>query len=146
VTYSDLLVVTLINESFVPVKADLEQNSALAFQVGALWTPSLNVIDGRENLVYRVEGWLPSSEFAAMAILARGHYFLRGKRYELAAEPFRDVSVNFPRSEWAPEALYYLGVVRYLASQNVEELKKPWNRLQRMYPQSTWSIRSDILG
>ena len=58
---------------------------------------------------------------------------------------FKGVFEQHPRSQFAPEALYYRGVSRYLNSHEVDALKEDWIMLQRFYPQSSWSLRSNIL-
>jgi len=145
VTYPDMQVAALLNENFVPVQVNFEKVSKLVNEFQAIWTPNLNVLDRHQNRVYWVEGWLPPSEFTAMLGVARGQYFLRGKKYKEAEPLFKAVFEQHPRSQFAPEALYYRGVSRYLNSHEVEELKEDWIMLQRFYPQSAWSLRSNIL-
>ena len=135
----------LLNENFVPVQVNIEEAAKLADEFQAIWTPNLNVIDGRLKRVYQVEGWLPPSEFVAMLGVGRGQYFLRGKKYTEAEPLFKAVFDQHPRSQFAPEALYYRGVSRYLSSHKVDELKEDWIMLQRFYPQSAWSLRANIL-
>jgi hypothetical protein len=145
VTYPDDQVVGLLNAHFIPVQVNIEQASRLADQYQALWTPNLNFIDGRERRFCQVIGWLPPSEFAAMLHLARGQYLLTGKHFDEAAPVFLGVFERFPRSAYAPEALYFHGVSRYLSSHEVPDLKDAWGRLQRFYPQSKWAMMSNLL-
>jgi len=145
VTYPDRQVAALLNENFIPVQVNFEEVAKLADEYQAIWTPNLNVIDGRRKRVYWVEGWLPPAEFVAMLGVARGHYFMRGKKYPEAAVLFKGVFEQNPRSQFAPEALYYRGVSRFLDGHKVDHLKEDWIMLQRFYPQSAWSLRSNIL-
>lgn len=144
VTYPDLTVANLLNTYFIPVQVNIEEVSELADRYLAKWTPNLNVLDGKENVIYKIEGWLPPSETAAMLILARGHYFLHHKKFQDAVTDFEKVLSTYPRSSFAPEALYYKGVGRYLDSHDVDELKEEWIALQRFYPASTWAVRSNV--
>jgi thioredoxin-related protein len=144
VTYPDLMVASLLNAYFVPVQVKIDEFSKLAAQYSAIWTPNLNVLDGEENIIYRAEGWLPPSEIAAMLLLARGHYYLRHKKFRDAGPTFDEVFVKYPQSSFAPEALYYKGVSRYLVSHSVSDLKEDWIMLQRFYPTSIWAVRSNI--
>jgi hypothetical protein len=144
VTYPDLTVAGLLNAYFVPVQVNIEEVSKLAAEYTAIWTPKLNILDGKENVIYRVVGWLPPSEIAAMLILARGHYFFHHKKYQDAVPNFEEVFIKYPNSSFASEALYYKGVSRYMNSHKVDELKEDWILLQRFYPSSTWAIRSNI--
>jgi len=144
VTYPDLTVANLLNTYFIPVQVNIEEVSELADRYLAKWTPNLNVLDGKENVIYKIEGWLPPSETAAMLILARGHYFLHYKKFQDAVTDFEKVLSTYPRSSFAPEAQYYKGVGRYLDSHEVDELKEEWIALQRFYPASTWAVRSNV--
>jgi hypothetical protein len=145
VTYPDMQVAALLNEHFVAVQVNIEEVAELANEFQAIWTPNLNVLDRNQKRVYWVEGWLPPSEFIAMLGVARGHYFLRGKKYPEAAPLFKAVFEQHPRSQFAPEALYYRGVSRYLYSHEVDQLKEDWIMLQRFYPQSAWALKSNII-
>ena len=144
-TYPDNQVSELLNENFVSVQVDIEKAGKLAGEFQAIWTPNLNFFGARGKRILRVEGWLPPSEFAALLGLARGRYFLLGKRFADAAPLFKDIFERSPNSQFAAEALYYRGVSRYLGSHEVDQLKEDWVTLQRFYPQSGWSMRSNIL-
>lgn len=135
----------MLNQHFVPVQVDFEQSAKLADRYQAFWTPNLNVIDGREKRVFQFVGWLPPTEFAAMLQTARAHYFLSRKKYDEAAPLFNDTAENFADSSFAPEALYYKGVSRYMASHAVEDLKEDWSALQRRFPDSAWAMRADVI-
>ena len=144
VTYPDLMVSGLLNAYFIPVQVNIEEVSKLAAKYQAIWTPNLNILDEKENVIYRAEGWLPPSETAAMLLLARGHFFFRRKKYLDAVPNFEEVFIKYPHSSFASEALYYKGVSRYMDSHEVDELKEDWIMLQRFYPSSTWAVRSNI--
>ncbi len=143
-TYPDLSVATILNEYFIPVQVNVAEAEKLVEEFDAIWTPNLNILDGQKRVIYHTEGWLPPSEYAAMLITGLGHYALRKKRYQEAVSFYQEVHTKFPTSGFAPAALYYLGVGKYLESHNVEDLKESWIKLQRFYPQSSWAIRSDL--
>ena len=144
VTYPDLTVANVLNTCFIPVQVNIEKVDELADRYLAKWTPNLNILDGKGDVIYKIEGWLPPSETAAMLILARGHYFRRHNRYQDAVTDFEKVLSTYPRSSFAPEAQYYKGVGRYLDSHEVDDLKEEWITLQRFYPASTWAVRSNV--
>lgn len=144
-TYPDFCVAAALNEFFVPVQVDVGKERELAKQFGVLWTPNINVMDAEGNLFYHMEGWLPPSEYSAMLMVAHGHYFMRCESNSKAVEIFRTVWDKYPQSDFAPEALYYLGVSKYLESHDEKDLVEEWRMLQRYYPQSSWGIRSSIV-
>jgi outer membrane protein assembly factor BamD (BamD/ComL family) len=110
-----------------------------------VWTPNINFLDPEGNIFYHVEGWLPPSDYSAMLMVAHAHYFLHHKNFQKARDLFQTVWDKYPQSEFAPEALYYLGVSRYKDSNKGDELIEGWRVLQRFHPESTWAIRSSVL-
>jgi TolA-binding protein len=145
VTYPDLDVATILNEEFVPVQVNIKDVPQLVQKYRAIWTPNLNVIDGEENQIYRIEGWLPPSEYTPMLLVAKGHFMFRAKSYDGAIPWFQSVMDRFPRSAFAPEAQYYIGVSEYMQSQDVGRLAEAWKQLQIMYPESLWATKSMIM-
>ncbi len=144
VSYPDLTVAALLNEHYIPVQVDIEKESKLAEKFQALWTPNLNILNTKEKLVYHAEGWLSPAELAAMLTIGQGHFHLHRKKFEQAGKHFKAVFEKYPQSEFAPEALYYLGVSRYMASHEVEHLLTEWQNCQRLYPDSSWAKRSMV--
>lgn len=144
VTYPDLTVATILNEYFVPVQINVDHAHDLVERFQVIWTPNLNVLDTSEDVIYHVEGWLPPSDCAAMLMVGLGHFYLHEKRFEDGVSIFQEVWDKFPHTDFAPEALYYSGVGKYLESHNVSDLSGRWKMLQDHYPQSTWSMRSSL--
>jgi tetratricopeptide (TPR) repeat protein len=145
VTYPENQVAECLNTYFVPVQVDIEKVGKLAAQYQALWTPNLNVINGREERVYHIIGWLPPSELTATLHAARGHYLLSRKKFDEAAAAFESLVDMFPRSVVAPESIYYTGVARYLSSHDAQDLKNAWRDLQDRYPNTEWALKSHVL-
>ena len=143
-TYPDATVSELLNEQFVPVQLDLNQEPKLADQFQVIWTPNLNIVDVRERVAFHLEGWLSPAEFAAMLHLGLGHYALKHKRYENAVTHFKTVYESYPQSEFSPQSLYYLGVGKYMASHDVQELLQGWSDLRRRYSTSPWAMRTRV--
>ncbi len=110
-----------------------------------IWTPNLNLLDEEGALFYHLEGWLPPSEYSAMLLLSRGHYFLRKKHYPDAVPNFQEVLQKFPTSAFAPEAFYYFGVAKYMTAHKWEDVVEIWKKLQISHPYSTWAIRAGIV-
>jgi TolA-binding protein len=51
---------------------------------------------------------------------------------------------EYPKSDAAPEATYYLGVSRYKRTDNAKELKKVVHELEKNFPQSEWTKRASV--
>ncbi|HSM75671.1 MAG TPA: tetratricopeptide repeat protein [Desulfobacterales bacterium] len=144
-TYPDDQVAEMLNRDYIPVQVDIQKASKLADRYQALWTPNLNVIDGRGRCVYQTIGWLPPMEFAAMLQIGRGYFLLNRKKFEDAARLLAQVIDHYPDSIFAAEAMYFKGVSRYMASQEAGELQAAWTELQRRYPDTQWAMKSDVL-
>ena len=80
-----------------------------------------------------------------MLLVAKGHFMFRAKSYDGAIPWFQSVMDRFPRSAFAPEAQYYIGVSEYMQSQDVGRLAEAWKQLQIMYPESLWATKSMIM-
>lgn len=145
-TYPDACVASAVNEYFIPVQINVDQeDQTLQRQFRVLWTPNINILDPQEKLLYHVEGWLPPSDFSAMLMVAHAHYFMQQDSFQKAEELFKTVWDKYPQSQFAAEALYYLGVSRYKDTHDGKDLVKGWRVLQRFHPESTWAIRSSVL-
>lgn len=144
-TYPDLFVATLINEYFVPVQVNVAEDEALVKRYQALWTPNLNILDGDEKITYHVEGWLPASEYAAMLLLALGRYAILHERPDAATPFLQEVMDRFPSTSFAPEALYFIGVAKYLSSHEADDLAEAWKRLQSRYPANSWALSASVV-
>ncbi|HJS43841.1 MAG TPA: cupin domain-containing protein [Gemmatimonadales bacterium] len=79
---------------------------------GAQWTPTILVLDAEGVERHRIEGFLPLEDFLAQVTLGLGHLALQAGRWKEAAARFRDLVDHFPKTEAAPEALYWAGVAR----------------------------------
>ena len=122
VTYPDDQVAEMLNQYYIPVQVDIQKASQLADRYQALWTPNLNVIDGRGRCAYQVMGWLPPAEFAALLQIGRAYHHLYRKKFEDAAPLFGEVIERFGDSLYAAEALYFKGVSRYMADRKSTRL------------------------
>ncbi len=145
VTYPNLFVATLINDYFVPVQINVAKEPKLVDKYRAVWTPNINILESDERMVYHVEGWLPASEFSAMLLLSLGHHAIHRKRYADALPFLQEVRDNFPTTTFAPEALYYTGVAKYMSAHKVEDLVSVWKELQVKYPGNSWTLSASIV-
>jgi TolA-binding protein len=73
-----------------------------------------------------------------------------GKSYfdrEMLAESAKMLTqllAEYPRSDAAPEATYYLGVGRYKHTHRTEELKQTIAAIQQNFPHSEWAKRASV--
>ncbi len=143
VTYPDAAVSAFIDAHFVPVKLNLSDDAeaAQARELVPLWTPTFIISDGRGREVHREIGFLPPNDFLPMLALARAKGLLATGRGQEAIQALDDALARFAQGEYTPQLLYWRGVVGYSVTHDRSHLAEYWGRLQREYPQSTWSVR-----
>jgi TolA-binding protein len=87
---------------------------------------------------------LPPAEFTARALCGFAYAHLRQRRFEQAEERYVDVLTRFSTTYAAPEALYYLGVTRYRADPDSNELLTQWHNLTSRYPTSEYRVKQSF--
>jgi hypothetical protein len=146
--YPDPRVAHLINEHFIParvhVKDQPEDYRRFSQRYGVQWTPTLLVIDPQGTERHRVEGFLPADDLMAQLLLGLGHSAFSREWWDEAERGFREVVERFPRSEAAPEALYWAGVTRYKAKGDATALAETGREFTRRYQDSSWAKKASV--
>jgi hypothetical protein len=146
--YPDPRVAHLINEHFIParvhVKDQPEDYRRVAQRYGVQWTPSLLVIDPQDTERHRVEGFLPADDLMAQLLLGLGHSAFAREWWDEAERRFREVVERFPRSEAAPEALYWAGVTRYKAKGDATALAETGREFTKRYQDTSWAKKASV--
>jgi len=146
VTYPQAWVAQAIAQYAIPLQIDnsKSENNQLLHRIHHIWTPDVRILhyDGFE--LYRWDGFLPPSEFAARLECAVGMAYLRLKRFDEAEKAYVDVLRRFSTSYAAPEAQYYLGVVRYRRDPDSDELLTQWAQLRGRYPASEYRVKQSF--
>jgi len=106
------------------------------------WTPTIAVLDadGREH--YRSTGFLSPAELCARIILDGAKVELTIENYELAAKCFNEVIEKYQGSFAVPEAIFYLGVVKYKTYNEPRFLREGLDRLKKEFPDSEWALKA----
>ena len=145
-TYPQAPVVEAIVAHAVPLQFDNSkaENNRLLHSIHQIWTPDIRILhhDGFE--LYRWEGFLPPPEFAARTLCGFGLAYLRLKRFDRAEAVYLDVLKRFSTTYAAPEAQYYLGVVRYRRDPDSDELLAQWAGLRSRYPLSEFRVKQSF--
>jgi hypothetical protein len=126
------------------VKDQAEDYRRFSQRFGAQWTPTLLVIDPEGNERHRIEGFLPAEDLIAQLLLGLGHSGFSRERWDEAERRFREVVDRFPRSEAAPEALYWAGVTRYKAKGDTAALAETGREFTRRYQDSSWAKKASV--
>ena len=111
---------------------------------GANWTPTVIIAgdDGKEY--HRIEGFLPVDDFLAQLKLGYAQYAFKSGDFTSAEQRFREVVDQFPKSDVAPEALYWAGVSKYKGSGDAGALGDTAKAFQSRYTETPWAKKSSI--
>ena len=110
------------------------------------WTPTLMVLDPDGTVRYKFEGYLPAEDFLARLELGLAHAAFARKEWAEAEQGFRRIVDDHPKSEAAPEALYWAGVAKYKATGDGAALAETARLFSQKYPQSPWATKASVWG
>jgi hypothetical protein len=146
--WPDERVVRLVNENFLParvhVKQDPEAFKRFGERYSAPWTPTILELDAEGVERHRVEGFLPADDLLAQLQLGLAHMAFHEERWADAERRFREIVNQLPRTDAAPEALYWAGVARYKASGDATSLKDTARDFSQRYQDSTWAKKASV--
>jgi hypothetical protein len=141
VTYPHPAVAAYISANFIPLKVMLNRREDWPFfrAYNILWTPIIAFMDRNAALHYRSPGFLPPADFLSMLRIGRARCLMPWTRFREAADELE--AVADAGEPFAPEALYWLGVARYLERRETIGMWLAWDRLTAEYPDSPWAHR-----
>jgi tetratricopeptide (TPR) repeat protein len=146
--YPDERVAHLINQNFIPARVHVreqpEDYQRFGKRFGAQWTPTLLVIDPEGTERHRIEGFLPAEDLMAQLLLGLGHSAFARERWDEAERRFREVVERFPKSDAAPEALYWAGVARYKGKGDAKALAETGREFTKRYQDSSWAKKASV--
>lgn len=140
-TYPDSGVVNYIAKNFIPLQINVQTNAEVADKYRAFWTPTILILDSGGNEYYRFNGFLPPNEFIPQLEFGLGMMALKKQDYKTAGIQLQSVVDKYPKSDIAPESLYWFGVSEYKAAHKVEALLNAWKKLRKEYPNSIWALK-----
>jgi len=108
------------------------------------WTPTLLVMDPDGTERHRIEGFLPVPDFLAQIDLGIGKALFAGGKTAEAAQQFTRVAESHPKSDAAPEAVYWAAAAAYKASGKPDPLGQAARRLRDAYPESPWTKKASV--
>ena len=141
-TYPDPQVAAFIGERLVPLRLLLHDPAHQPYFRAhrILWTPTSAILDRRGVAHYQSPGYLPPPLFLDMLHIGTARAHLAWAGYDAAAALLAPVADN-AASALAAEALYWLGVARYLKERRRAPMMEAWTRLRERYPDSVWATR-----
>jgi thioredoxin-related protein len=141
VTYPDKKVSKFIAENMIAVRI-LHDQQPYAANFKIRWTPTLVVLDWEGNEVFRSVGYLPPEDMVPALMIGVGKVHFVRSQYREAISVFSDLLDKYPKSDQAPEALFFLGVARFKDTNDPKDLQKAYEELSRRYPDSEWTKKA----
>ena len=146
--YSDDRVARMITNDFLPVRVHVrdqaEEFRRLGQRYGAVWTPTILMLDPSGEERHRIEGFLPADDFLPQLGLGLGRIHFSAGRFQDAENQFRDVVERHPDGDAAPEAMYWAGVSRYKRTGDPDVLKETGLALRNAYPDTPWAKKASV--
>lgn len=146
--WPDERVVRFVTQHFLParvhVKQDPEAFKRYAERYSAPWTPTILELDAGGVERHRVEGFLPADDLLAQLMLGMAHLAFQQERWADAEGRFQEIVERLPRTDAAPEALYWAGVTRYKATGDAAALNDTARAFTQQYQDSTWAKKASV--
>jgi hypothetical protein len=146
--YRDDHVIHFVSEHFVPVEVHVKHHAGeyrrLGDRFGVQWTPTLLVIDGAGQERHRIEGFLPAHDLIGQLALGLGHSAFTAGDYAEAQRRFEEILDRHADSDAGPEALYWMGVAKYKATNDPSALTETAASFARRFQASTWAKKASV--
>ncbi len=130
----------------MPVEAHIKEHPAWFKRFGAVWTPTVIVMDPEGEERWRIEGYLPKNEFRAQLEMALARLAVMRKDWPDAEKRFAQIAEKYGDTSIGAEALYWRNVSRYSQSHNAEPLQSVAKELKQRYPDSVWTKKASVWG
>ena len=87
---------------------------------------------------------MPAEDFLSQLHLGLAKAAFSREEFAGAERSFRDVAAEHPKSDAAPEAIYWAAVSSYKASGKPDALGKAAAELKEKYPESAWTKKGSV--
>ena len=145
VTYPNEKVVEFIEKHMIPIQV-LNDAEPLATQFNIQWTPTVITLDEEGKEHQRTLGFFAPEDFIPSLMLGTAKCHFDREKFNEALEMLEAVLKDYPKSEMAPEAVYFRGVALYKSTHEAGALKEIYKKLQAEYPSSNWTKRAKPYG
>src|SRR6185369_11181461 len=128
VAYIDPAVIRFVNDNLVPVRIPAG-DPELGPRYKIKWTPTLLLMDAYGNEQYRTLGFFPPQELIPSLLLGMGKAKFDLPDRAAACDCFGKILADYPKSSFAPEAVYMNGVSRFIDGHDIAHLIGIYDRL-----------------
>jgi hypothetical protein len=126
------------------VEVHIKENPTSFRRFGAIWTPTVLVLDEGGVERWRIEGYLPRDEFRTDLELALARLSAVKKKWADAQARYQRVLDERPDAKRTPEAIYWRHVSEYSQTRDHASLGRAAQELKTRFPESQWAIRASI--
>jgi len=141
VTYPDIKVIEFINQHIVPLRVPAD-SKPLSDEYTVKWTPTIITLDADGRAHHRTLGFLPPDELIPSLYLGIAKSCFDVDQIDKAIVYLDNLLTEYPKSDFAPEAVYLQGVCRYKSTHDAKPLKEAYEILGKRYPSSEWVKRA----
>ena len=127
----------------MPLEAHIKEHPAWFKRFGALWTPTILVLDQEGAECYRVEGYLPANWFRARLEMGLARVAFMKKKWPAAEKAYAAVAEKHAGTDVAAEAIYWRAVCQYKATNDHTVLSPAAQELSQQYPGDEWTLKSE---
>jgi hypothetical protein len=120
----------------------IKENAKNFHRFGAVWTPTVLIMDPDGNERWRLEGYLSKNEFRVNLEMGLARVAYIKKDLADAERRYGDIVERYPDSKFAPEAVYWKGVSRYSQSHDHNALGDVAATFTEKYKDSIWAEKS----
>ncbi len=137
-----------MTENFLPARINVHEQPAdwkrFGERYGVQWTPTILIVDSSGTERHRIEGFLPAEDLLAQLALGLARSAFARQQFAEAERRYREVVERFPRSDVAPEALYWAGVAHYKATNDATALAQTAEAFVNRYQDSPWAKKASV--
>lgn len=137
-----------MTENFLPARINVHEQPAdwkrFGERYGVQWTPTILIVDSSGTERHRIEGFLPAEDLLAQLALGLARSAFARQQFAEAERRYREVVERFPRSDVAPEALYWAGVAHYKATNDATALAQTAEAFVNRYQDSAWAKKASV--
>lgn len=133
--------VKFIVENLIPLRVAFDA-MPLASDFNIKWTPTIITLDSDGKEHFRTVGFLAGDDLIASLMLGIGKTYFEKEQFDKAIAVFESLLTSYPKSSYAPEAIFLRGVSQYKSTHNPKPLREAYEKLSSDYPNDEWTKRA----
>lgn len=126
------------------VEAHIKEHPTYFHRFGAVWTPTVLIMDSEGVERLRIEGYLPKEEFRAHLEMGLARITFMRKKWADAERRYAGIVERYPDSTVAAEAVYWRGVSRYKQANDHTVLGDVPEQLKEKYADTVWAMKASV--